>query len=51
MSTPFNGEEFTFTQPDGSALSVRGWGNQYHAVFETLNGYTVVENPATGYYM
>ena len=51
MSTPFNGEEFTFTQPDGSALTVRGWGNQYHAVFEALNGYTVVENPATGYYM
>lgn len=51
MSTPFHGEEFTFRQPDGSALSVLGWGNQYHAVFEARNGYTVVENPATNYYM
>jgi hypothetical protein len=47
MSTPFSGKEFTFTQPDGTALRVRGWGDQHHAVFETLNGYTVVEDPAT----
>lgn len=51
MCTPFHGEEFTFVQPDGSYLAVRGWGNQYHAAFEALNGYTVVENPATGFYM
>ncbi len=50
MSTPFIGKEFTFTQPDGTALRVRGWGDQHHAVFETLNGYTVVEDPATGFY-
>lgn len=50
MSVPFSGKEFTFTQPDGSALRVRGWGDQHHAVFETLNGYTVVEDPATGFY-
>ncbi len=50
MSIPFSGKEFTFTQPDGTALRVRGWGDQYHAVFETLNGYTVVEDPATGFY-
>lgn len=50
MSTPFSGKEFVFTQPDGSALNVRGWGDQHHAVFEALNGYTVVEDPATGFY-
>ncbi|ODA36634.1 M6 family metalloprotease domain-containing protein [Planctopirus hydrillae] len=50
MSVPFSGKEFTFAQPDGTALRVRGWGDQYHAVFETLNGYTVVEEPATGFY-
>src|SRR5262249_43151947 len=49
-SVPFSGKEFTFTQPDGTALRVRGWGDQHHAVFETLNGYTVVEDPATGFY-
>lgn len=50
MSTPFIGQTFTFTQPDGSALKVRGWGDQHYAVFETLDGYTVVKNPATGFW-
>jgi M6 family metalloprotease-like protein len=50
MSYPFYGEEFTFIQPDGSELKVRGWGDQHYAVFETVDGYTVVKNPATGFY-
>lgn len=50
MSSPFSGKTFTFTQPDGSRFEVRGWGNQHYAVFETLDGYTVVKNPATGFY-
>lgn len=51
MSSPFINEEFTFTNPDGKPIRVRGWGNQYYAVFETLDGYTVVKDPGTGYYM
>ena len=50
MSMPYRGTEFNFTQPDGTELRVRGWGNQYNAVFEAMNGYTVVEDPATGFY-
>ena len=50
MSNPFQGRTFTFTQPDGSTIQLRGWGNQNYAVFETLDGYTVTKNPATGYY-
>lgn len=50
MSMPFLGERFTFTNPDGSTLEVRGWGDQHYAIFETLDGYTVVKNPATGFY-
>lgn len=50
MSHPFFGEEFTFTQPNGEQLKVRGWGDQYSARFETLDGFTVVRNPANGYY-
>lgn len=49
MPTPFIGQVFTFTQPDGTPLWVKGWGNQYHAVFEALNGYTLVKNPLTGF--
>lgn len=50
MPTPFLNEEFTFTNPDGSTIRVRGSGNQYYAVFETLDGYTVVKDPETGFY-
>jgi M6 family metalloprotease-like protein len=50
MSIPFFGEEFTFYQPDGTTLQVRGWGNQEQAVFETLDGFTVVRDPVTGFY-
>jgi M6 family metalloprotease-like protein len=50
MSTPFFNEEFTFTNPDGTTVLVRGTGNQDYAVFETLDGYTVVQDPDTGFY-
>jgi hypothetical protein len=50
MSMPFFAKEFSFRQPDGTHLQVRGWGNQHHAVFETMDGYTVVQDPATGYF-
>jgi M6 family metalloprotease-like protein len=50
MATLLNGRVFTFTQPDGSTIQLRGFGDQNYAVFETLDGYTVTKNPATGYY-
>ncbi len=50
MPVPFAGENFTFYNPDGSEIQVIGWGSQFSAVFETLDGYTVVRHPDTGYY-
>lgn len=50
MSHPFFGQEFSFTQPDGTQLRVRGWGNQHRARFETLDGFTVIKNPSSGFY-
>jgi M6 family metalloprotease-like protein len=50
MATPFIGQIFTFKQPDGSTIELRGWGDQFYAVFETLDGYTVTRNPATGHW-
>lgn len=50
MSHPFYGEDFTFTQPNGEKLRVRGWGDQHSARFATLDGFTVLRNPANGYY-
>jgi len=50
MSIRFQGKTFTFTQPDGRKIQLRGWGDQHFAVFETADGYTVTKNPANGYY-
>ena len=50
MTTRFQGQIFNFTQPDGSPIQLRGWGDQYYARFETLDGYAVTQNPATGRY-
>jgi M6 family metalloprotease-like protein len=50
MSTRIDGKVFTFTQPDGTAIKLRGFGDQNYAVFETLDGYTVTKNPVTGYF-
>ncbi len=51
MPVPYKGRNFTFKQPDGSALWLQGWGNQHHAVFRTLSGYTVTKDPDTGFYV
>jgi hypothetical protein len=50
MATPFFAQIFTFKQPDGTDIKLRGWGDQHYAVFETLDGYTATQNPATGYW-
>jgi len=50
MPVPFINEEFTFENPDGSTVVVRGSGNQFYAVFETPDGYTVVKDPESGFY-
>lgn len=50
MPAPFHGKRFVFTQPDGSKLEVRGFGNQFRARFETLDGNPVIQDPATGFY-
>src|SRR6187401_3040198 len=50
MATRFDGKVFKFTQPDGSKIDLRGFGDQNFAFFETLDGYTVTKNPASGYW-
>ena len=44
MSFPFFGQEFTFTQPDGTKVRVRGLGDQHRAVFETMEGFMVIRD-------
>ncbi len=50
MPFPLVGRRFIFTQPDGATLEVRGWGNQRLLRFETLDGYTVARESATGFF-
>ena len=50
MSYPFYGKTFVFSQPDGTRIEVRGWGDQHHAVFESLDGYTLVKDPDSNFY-
>jgi M6 family metalloprotease-like protein len=50
MSMPFVNHQFSLTQPDGTKLEVLGTGNQHQATFTTLDGFTVVQDPVTGFY-
>ncbi|MCE7066995.1 M6 family metalloprotease domain-containing protein [Dyadobacter sp. CY326] len=50
MAAPFLNERFTFTNPDESTVEVIGTGNQFFAHFETDDGYTVIQDPQSGYF-
>ena len=44
-AAPFS-QQIHFTQPDGTQIVLHGWGDEFHATFETLDGYTVVYDDA-----
>jgi M6 family metalloprotease-like protein len=44
-AAPF-AKRITFTQPGGAAVTLWGQGDEFYAVFETLDGYTVVFDQA-----
>jgi M6 family metalloprotease-like protein len=48
-AAPFE-ETIRFTQPDGAVIELWGKGDEFYAVFETLDGYTVVFDPASKAY-
>jgi len=45
-----DGMETEWTQPDGTKLKLRVFGDEFYGRTETLDGYTVVLNPATNSY-
>jgi len=48
-AAPF-AKDFQFTQPDNSRITLQGQGDEFHAVFETKAGYTVLFDPKTKAY-
>jgi hypothetical protein len=48
-AAPF-AKKVTYTQPDGTVITLFGQGDEFYAEFETLDGYAVVFTPATKTY-
>ena len=44
-------EPFTVTQPDGTELSLFATGDEYYRRVYDQDGYTVVQDPKTGYFV
>lgn len=49
QARPF-AETISFRQPDGTVIQLRGEGDEFHAVFETLDGYSVIFDAGRGAY-
>lgn len=46
-AAPIWGSVWTLAQPDGTLVSVKIWGDEFYQVVESLDGYTLVRDPAT----
>src|SRR5262245_21630412 len=46
QASPFRKLQVPFTQPDGTKIKVIGSGDEFYAVFETADGFTVVFDEA-----
>ena len=46
---PVSGEVFTVRHPDGSDVQVRVWGDEFYRIVESLDGYTLVRDPESGF--
>jgi len=49
LAAPYNGNEYKFKQPDGSELTVKLYGDEYYGRMESLDGYTLIADPQTGW--
>ncbi len=50
LAAPMNGDIVTIRQADGSFIDLAVWGDEFYAVGETPDGYTVVRDDVTGVY-
>ena len=49
QAAPVVGEVLPLRQPDGATIQVRIWGDEFYTVVESLDGYTLIRDPQTGY--
>ena len=48
-AAPMFGVKHERKQPDGSIIAVRLWGDEFHQVIESLDGYTLIRDPRNGF--
>jgi M6 family metalloprotease-like protein len=46
-AAPHNGDIFHFSQPDGSQVTVKIWGDEHYQTAEGIDGYSLVQDPST----
>jgi M6 family metalloprotease-like protein len=49
-AAPLDGEWMDFEQPDRHPIQLKVFGDEFYARFEGADGYTVVKDPASGWY-
>ena len=49
-AVPCFGQKFIVRQPDGEQVTVVAWGDEFFFIQETVDGYTVTQDPLTGIY-
>ncbi|MEW6717070.1 MAG: M6 family metalloprotease domain-containing protein [Chloroflexota bacterium] len=50
LAAPALPDEFTFEQPDGTQFPAVSFGNEWVNGYETLDGFTIIQNPETGFW-
>ena len=47
---PHQGQPWAVTQPDGSRVDVTLWGDEFYVRAESTDGYTLIQDPDTGWF-
>ncbi|HVP21916.1 MAG TPA: M6 family metalloprotease domain-containing protein [Anaerolineaceae bacterium] len=50
-AAPADPQILPMTQPDGTTILVRQWGDEWNNGYETAGGYSIVKDSATGYWV
>src|SRR3954471_8443064 len=43
--------DIPMTQPDGSVVTVRQWGDEWQSGYETKDGHTILKDSASGFWV